>query len=384
MRFRFCLFSFLAAGAMLQSTAGRTRGAEYDAALHAKVVGNAVRYLRARGQAADGSFSSGAGPGITAIVTTGLLRNGYSIDDPLVAKSLKYLKGFVREDGGIYGEGSLYRNYETCMSLMCFNEAEKQRSGQYGKMLQRAENFVKGIQNDESEGLDKSDPAYGGTGYGKHKRPDLSNTGIFIDTLKELGRGQDDEALRRAIVFVSRCQNLETEHNDTKWASKNQDGGFYYTAAAGGSSQAKWPEGESEVARGLRSYGSMTYLGLKSLIYAGVSKDDPRVKSATKWIRKNYRLDANPGLGKQGLFYYYQTFGKTLAALGEGTFADAKGVEHDWRTEMLSELARTQKSNGAWVNESERWLEGDPNLVTGYALLTLSYCRLPLKVAADK
>ena len=215
MRFRFCLFSFLAVGAMLQSTASRTRGAEYDAALHAKVVGNAVRYLRARGQAADGSFSSGAGPGITAIVTTGLLRNGYSIDDPLVAKSLKYLKGFVREDGGIYAEGSLYRNYETCMSLMCFNEAEKQRSGQYGKMLKRAENFVKGIQNDESEGLDKSDPAYGGTGYGKHKRPDLSNTGIFIDTLKELGRGQDDEALRRATVW-------HTRHPRRSWPSRRR------------------------------------------------------------------------------------------------------------------------------------------------------------------
>lgn len=383
MRFHVCLFSLLTVGALWQPSAP-VHAEGYDAALHSQVVGNAVRYLRARGQAADGSFSAGAGPGITAIVTTGLLRNGYSIDDPLVANSLKYLKGFVREDGGIYAEGSLYRNYETCMTLMCFNEAEKQRAGQYGKMLQRAENFIKGIQNDEGEGLDKSDPAYGGTGYGKHKRPDLSNTGIFIDTLKELGRGEDDEALQRAILFVSRCQNLETEHNTTKWATKNGDGGFYYTGAAGGSSQAKWPEGESEEARGLRSYGSMTYVGLKSLIYAGVSKDDPRVKAATKWIGKHYQIDANPGLGKQGLFYYYQTFGKTLSALGEETFVDAKGVAHDWRAEILGELAKTQKANGAWVNENERWLEGDPNLVTGYALLTLSYCRVPLKVAAGE
>jgi hypothetical protein len=34
-----------------------------------------------------------------------------------------------------------------------------------------------------------------------------------------------------------------------------------------------------------------------------------------------------------------------------------------------------QKVNGSWVNENQRWLEGDPNLVTSYALLVLSYCK---------
>ena len=35
--------------------------------------------------------------------------------------------------------------------------------------------------------------------------------------------------MQRALVFVSRCQNLETEHNTTPFAAKNPDGGFYYT-----------------------------------------------------------------------------------------------------------------------------------------------------------
>lgn len=360
---------------------GRVDAADYDQATHSRVVEKAAHYLRTKGQAEDGSFTAGAGPGITAIVATGLLRNGISAEDPLVANALKYLKGFVQDDGGIYADGSLHQNYETCMAMMCFNEANKQKPGVYDQLLKRAERYVKGIQNDDDEGLDKSDPGYGSSGYGSHKRGDLSNTGFLLDALKSIGRGPEDEAVQRALVFVSRCQNLESEHNDTKWASKNQDGGFYYTAAAGGSSQAKWPEGESEEVRGLRSYGSMTYVGLKSMIYAGVTKDDPRVKAATTWIRKNYSLDENPGLGKQGLFYYFQTYAKAFEALGEDTFVDGKGVAHDWRNEMLAKLASTQYDDGSWVNEQERWLEGDPNLVTGYALLALSHCRPKKEVA---
>jgi len=93
----------------------------------------------------------------------------------------------------------------------------------------------------------------------------------------------DRAAVQKALVFISRCQNLETEHNTTKFASKINDGGFYYTVAAGGESKA----GET-AGGGLRSYASMTYAGLKSMIYAGVDKDDPRVKAAMKWIQKHY------------------------------------------------------------------------------------------------
>ena len=59
---------------------------------------------------------------------------------------------------------------------------------------------------------------------------------------------------------------------------------------------------------------------------------------------------------------------------------DAQGVKHDWRRELTEELARRQKENGSWVNSNNRWMEGDPNLVTGYALLALSYCR-PKEIA---
>jgi squalene-hopene/tetraprenyl-beta-curcumene cyclase len=211
---------------------------------------------------------------------------------------------------------------------------------------------------------------FGGAGYGRNKRPDLSNTQFFVEALREIGRGPDDEAIQKALVFVSRCQNLESENNTTAFPAKNPDGGFYYTPVGEGESFAgKLPNG------GLRSYGSMTYAGLKSMIYAGVGPDDPRVKAAVEWIKKNFSLETNPGIGDAGTYYYYHTFAKALDVLKQDTITDDKGVSHDWRKELASELIHRQRADGSWVNANARWMEGDPTLVTGYALLSLSYCR---------
>ncbi len=338
-----------------------------DAKLYQDTVNKALEYLRTS-QAADGSFSAEAGPAVTALVATGVLKTGRSADDPLVARALAYVEGFVRPDGGIYAPGSMHQNYETCIALQCFTEAN--RDGRYDKLLAGAEKFVRGLQWDGGEGHEKSSHNYGGAGYGRHKRPDLSNTMFLLDALQSAGAGPDDPAVQKALVFVSRCQNLETEHNITPFAVKINDGGFYYTPAAGGASQA------GKTARGgLRSYGSMTYAGLKSMIYAGLTPDDPRVKAALGWLARHYTLDENPGLGDAGLYYYYQTFARALAATGMERFEDAAGAEHDWRADLIEQLASRQQPNGSWVNPNVRWMEGNPNLVTGYALLALAQCR---------
>lgn len=335
-----------------------------------QIVAKAIEFLRIHGQAPDGSFSAQTGPAVTALVATALLKNGRSPDDPLVAKSLKYLEGFVQPDGGIYNPKSNHLNYETCIAIACLAAAN--RDGRYDKLIGRAETFVKEAQWDAADGHDRNSVNFGGAGYGSKKRPDLSNTAFLVDALKEAGAGADDPAMQRALVFVSRCQNLESEHNTTAFAAKNPDGGFYYTPAAGGASMAgDTPEG------GLRSYGSMTYAGLKSMIFAGVAADDPRVKAAVAWANRHYTLIENPGMGTAGLYYYYHTFAKALAALGSPTITDADGKTHDWRAELVAALASKQRPDGSWINENSRWLEGDPNLVTGYALLTLSYCRPP-------
>ncbi|RIK78936.1 MAG: hypothetical protein DCC67_11100 [Planctomycetota bacterium] len=349
----------LAAVASAATAPARPRASE--------LVDRGIAYL-AGAQADDGSFSKGAGPAVTALVATAMIENGRSPSDPVVSRALAYVERHVRPDGGVYAEGSKYRNYETCLAIRCFSAANN--GGKYDELLQRAEAYVKQAQWDEGEGHDKSSDYYGGAGYGSHNRPDLSNTTFLADALQAVGNGPDDPAVQRMLTFVSRCQNLESEHNQSQFPTLNPDGGFYYTIAAGGSSQAgNTPNG------GLRSYGSMTYAGLKSMIFAGVDKNDPRVKAAVEWARRHYTLDENPGIGDAGLYYYFHTFAKALDAMGEPTVVDAAGVEHDWRQELVEALAERQQDNGSWVNANSRWLEGDPNLVTGYALLALSYCR---------
>ena len=175
--------------------------------------------------------------------------------------------------------------------------------------------------------------------------------------------------MKKALQFVSRCQNLESEHNTLPFAAKINDGGFFYTAAAGGETKA-----ELTANGGLRSYGSMTYAGLKSMIYAGVDPKDKRVRAAFQWIQKHYTLESNPGVGQQGLYYYYHTFAKALSALEVDYLVDAEQTKHDWRKELAERLFKLQRGNGSWVNKADRWFEGDPNLVTAYSLLALSYC----------
>lgn len=318
-------------------------------------------------QAEDGSWTSPQSVGITGLVTTSLMMSGKSIDDQFVKKGLDFIVANQQEDGGIHVPASRFKNYETCIAVLALAEANK--DGRYDDAIKKAENFLRGLQWDEGKGLESTDAAYGGGGYDSKQRPDLSNTQFLIEALKETGVPADDPVMQKALVFVSRSQNLESSHNQLAFAGKVNDGGFIYTPVNGGDSKA----GSTENG-GLKSYGLMTYAGMKSMIYAGLTKDDPRVKAATGWMRKHYTLEENPNLGDQGLYYFYQTFAKTMAVMGEVEFEDDKGVKHLWKKELAEKLASLQQKNGSWNNEADRWYEGDPNLVTAYCLIALHYC----------
>ena len=362
----FTTLSLLAALALQPTLSAAEGTVGPDRRQLAKTQENAVNYLRTS-QADGGSWTTPISPGISALVTTSLLQTGLTPGDPTVAKALAHLESFVQKDGGIYYSKSNHRNYETAICVLAFKAAHSQ--GQYTKTIANAEKFLKHLQWDKGEGLESTDPAFGGAGYGNHERPDLSNTQFLLEALKAAGVKADDPAMQNALLFVSRTQNLETEHNNTPFAAKVNDGGFYYTPAAGGTSQAGVTENG-----GLRSYGSMTYAGLKSMIYAGLTPADDRVKAALTWIKKFYTLEENPGLGQQGLYYYYHTFAKSLSVLEIDILKDAQGKPHDWRKELTARLAKLQKKNGSWTNDASRWYEGDPNLVTAYGLLALSHC----------
>jgi len=345
--------------------ADETRNAEIR-----KMADRGIKFLKVRGQTKSGAFSPESGSAVTSLCVAAILRHRpEAVNDPMIKKALTFLESNFRADGGVYTEGSLFKNYETCVAVDALIQANV--DGRYDSNLERARLFIRGLQWDEGEGLTPSDPAYGGAGYGAHSRPDLSNTAFMIEALTQLGDKPDDEAIQKALMFVSRTQNLAGHGNDTEHADSVNDGGFYYTPAAGGSSQA----GETPTG-GLRSYASMTYAGFKSMVFAGLTQDDPRVAAALSFIRQNYSLQTNPGMGDAGLFYYYHTFAKALSAGGIVILDDASGMPHVWRDDLVKVLADEQLEDGSWVNKAnERWMEGNRNLVTAYALLALAYCK---------
>jgi squalene-hopene/tetraprenyl-beta-curcumene cyclase len=332
------------------------------------IAAKAAQFLKSR-QAVDGTWSADRNePGITALVVAALLRSGRATpSEPTIVKGLGYLEKFVKPEGGL--PQAAHANYTTAIALMAFHQANT--DGRYDAVIKGAQSFLKTKQWDEGEHKSPDDPFYGGAGYGgARSRPDLSNTTFMLEALHDSGVPADDPAFKKALIFVSRCQNLDSEFNDQPWAKKINDGGFIYTPANGGSSFA----GQAEDG-GLRSYASMTYAGLKSMIYAGLTPEDPRAKAALEYIRKHYSLDENPGLGERGLYYYYQVFGKTMAVLGGDSFKDAAGVAHDWRAELIAALAKRQGPSGEWVNRADGFMEGDANLVTAYGLLALAATR---------
>ena len=357
--------SRIAVALVLVASASRPLRADDAAKERQAIVEKGIAFLK-QSQSPDGSWSAKrAGPGITALIVAAMVRSGVSTDDPAVAKALTYLESKVQKDGGIY-EKQL-ANYVTSVALLALTECNK--DGKYTTVIAKASKFLKELQ----AARDEADAKYGGVGYDGKSRPDLSNTQFFIDGLIAAGLPKDDPAIQRALKFISRCQNLPGEQNDqpfAKKASEDDKGGFTYTPIDPDDSPHKTAGG------GLRSLGGMTYAGLKSFLYAGVAKDDPRVKAAIAWIRQHYTLDENPGMKQAGLYYYYHTFAKAMTALGEDPFLDAAGKKHDWKQELLTALKKRQRPDGSWINAGDKTFgEADPNLATAFAILSLSYTK---------
>jgi len=325
-------------------------------------IDGGLRYLHANLED-DGSWCKNAG--VTGIVLLAFLKShrGYDeTDGPFIRRPVEYLLALQKPDGGIY-EKQL-ANYITSIAIQALIATENPK---HKDAIRKARAYLTGSQLDDGEGYKESDRNYGGAGYGSSLRPDLSNTQMWADAIhaaEEAGLEKDTAAWKRMVVFVSRCQN-RSESNPMPWAGN--DGGAVYSTYESKAGEVTLPDGR----KGLRSYGAMTYAFLKCMIYADVSKDDPRVQAAHEWIRKHYTVDENPELGLQGLYYYYHTMAKSLKALGEDVLVDHQGVEHNWRADLINKLLSLQRKDGSWLNTNDRWWETNPVLVTAYAVLTL-------------
>jgi squalene-hopene/tetraprenyl-beta-curcumene cyclase len=350
-----------------QTTAPASRPATPQAEARL-LTGRGAKYLLSA-QEPDGGWAAQAGPGVSALVLKALIQEPtVGPQHPAVRRGIECVLKSQRDDGGIYSAEGLLKNYESSVVLSMLAVTKHPA---YDKPIAALQKFLKDNQWDEGEGKSPDDPWYGGAGYGQGKRPDLSNTQMMLEALHDSGLPKDDPVYQKALVFIGRCQMLG-ETNDQVFARGATDGGFIYTPAAGGESKA---DEDADGRSALRCYGSMTYAGFKSMLYAGLTRDDRRVHAALQWMRRHWTLEFNPNMpeaqSRQGLFYYYNVFGRALAAYGEPVLKDDTGREHVWRQELVEQLAKLQKPDGSWSNDADRWMEGLPALTTAYSLLAL-------------
>jgi squalene-hopene/tetraprenyl-beta-curcumene cyclase len=292
---------------------------------------------------------------------------------PFLTSAYAHILRHAKPNGGIYGTN--LPTYNTAVSMMALVTANNPG---YDPVLRKARAYLVSLQTDFGEKGKADDVFDGGIGYGtKYEHSDMGNTLQALEALhytRHLLQDQNSADAKdlnwaAAIQFLQNCQNLPS-HNKQPWVSDQpcDRGGFVYYP---GHSMAG---GETNAATGrvtLRSYGSISYGGLLSYIYAQLKHDDPRVKAVFDWLRSNYTLAENPGMGPQGLYYYFHTLTKALTAYGVKELDLADGRKVDWRREVASRLMDLQKRDGSWQNDNSRWWEKDPVLVTSYAVLTL-------------
>jgi squalene-hopene/tetraprenyl-beta-curcumene cyclase len=348
-----------------------------------------VSFLKAQQNAEGGYWTTPQEPALSALVLAGIVQDPSQVGKPSagpeVEKGYAFLLKNAQPDGGIYAKGRA--NYNTSISLMALvlrNRPEDE------EIIRKARKFVAGQQNDyDAKG--SADNAFdGGFGYGPSKpgspaHADLSNTQFALEALylskkllEDTGKPvdkQDDLNWGAAVKFIERCQN-RPESNDQKWAGEDKKnlGAFTYEPGE--------PRGGKDAKGGpvaMRYYGSISYAGMLSFIYAGLTPDDPRVQGALQWLGENYSVEENPGMGAEGLFYYYHTMAKALATAGLDQIKTKSGPV-DWRTGLASHLIKLQDANGSWKNTaSSRWMESDPVLVTAYTVLALEHVHRALK-----
>lgn len=344
---------------------------------------NEIKQSIARGNAwllaqqkEDGHWDDEGLPAFTALSLTAIVRDpnfdeSKDLPDP-IKKGYAWLLKQQKDDGGIYNRGLAV--YNTATSLTALVAPGKP---EYELAIVKARRHLIGSQWDIGKKGETDNVNDGGIGYGSSDdHTDMSNTYLAIEALalseKVVDDGkygeQPDLDWGAALKFLSRSQNL-TATNDQEWASddpKNK-GGFIYTP---GSSKA----GEEVTADGkvaLRSYGSISYAGLLSLVYAKLTPDDPRVVAVKEWLGKNYTVEENPQMGSEGVYYYYQAMAKAMNAAGIDQFKLADGSEADWRKDLAGKLLSTQRENGSWLNDNGRWMESNPVLVTAYTIQAL-------------
>ncbi len=338
-------------------------------ALKAKVEAAQAKgyaYLR-EAQAQDGSWSDRRFPGMSALALWSMARGKQEANQEAMGRASAYIASCSQPDGGIYvpipnRRGGGLGNYNTCLCLAALHAAGGHEK--YLNVLLNARAYVASTQI-EADGMHE-----GGFGYDRSSPrayTDLNNTLYAVDAMRltegleearPVGQKKVDINWEAAKQYVLSMQVTEGD----------EAGGFLYNREVPRGKRA----GEEADVR-LRSFGSMTYAGLLAMLHCELSREDPRVRSTYQYLGKHWTLEENPGQGNQGLYFYYEILARALDAAGVKELKLEDGTLVDWREALGEALVKRQQADGSWVNESNRFWEGDPVLSTSYALLALTF-----------
>ena len=365
-----CVAGWMAAGAAM----GAGLPADLEAEARAAMAKGAAWVVAQ--QQADGHWAVADSPALTGLSMWALQQADPAAHRAAIDRALVFLLTSVREDGSIWREPSVERkggglaNYNTAICMTALHALNRP---ELVPVVQNARAYLSRMQY-------LGPGSYrGGMGYDADQgRPytDLSNSYMAyeamrltqdVEDLRADGAAQADLDWAAAQEFLAQVQNLPGVNTNSYLSENEEDlGGFAYTPGAGPSTT----NAEGKVM--LRSYGSMTYAGLLALVYAQVDAQDDRVRSAKDWAARHWSLEENPGMGQEGLYYFFNVLTKSLKATGEDMLTRPDGSAFAWREEVVRKLLALQKPDGFWVNENNRWWEADPNLVTAYTLLALA------------
>lgn len=362
----------LVAGMALGANGGLPEEVEVEA--HTALA-HGAEWLAAQ-QQPGGYWGLPDSPAMTGLAMTALQKADAATYANAINRAMVYILTSVQEDGSIWRTPTMERkggglaNYNTAICMTALHALGRP---ELVPVIQNARTYLAKMQY-------LGPGSYrGGMGYDAdqdREYTDLSNSYMAyeamrltenVEDLRTTGEARTDLDWGAAQEFLAQIQNLPGVNTNT-WRSDSDDdrGGFAYTPGGGASRTNE----EGRVV--LRSYGSMTYAGLLSLIYAEVDEQDERVQAAKDWAMRHWSLDENPGMGSEGLYYFFNVLTKSLTAAGDATLTRPDGSTVAWREEVVRRLVGLQQPDGFWVNDNNRWWEADPNLVTAYTLKALA------------
>jgi hypothetical protein len=312
-----------------------------------KSIDKAIRYLRSH-QRENGGWEIelltgvAASGGSSGLVLLALLNGGVPLDDPMIARGLKFLRSLHPDN-----------TYARALQTMVFAEArqgeDRERIAENVKWLIDARVFI---------------PEFTGWSYrqGAHQRGDGSNTQYALLGLhagSQSGIAIDKEIWKSIRDFYVRTQTA--------------DGGYLYQKDH---SPIPSPTMTTAGLCGLIIAGMELNAGREILqpdgtaVNCGVYKEDQAVNRALNWITsRGLEIEYRGAL-------FYNLYGIERA----GRLTGLRFIgRYDWYREGCRYLVDTQHDDGSWTGEHQ-W-DRMPIISTSFALLFLSKGRTPILVS---